>query len=297
MTYTKLSGDVLEHIASEFLYYEDSFHMCCAFVKLKPPKVHFESNKTPSHKYIKIIDREHIESYNFETYNLETKNQSWWISKKIKIRFLKTDGTFNTDLSTIFENIRSSVHFSITTGSQFNQPLPINLSDSIKVIDIGSNTYTHSLPKILPRSLRRLFIRSPRYTHPLPLDLPNIKYLSFNPNFKLSDNLPDSLEYIFLENHHFAFPKKLPKSLKMISISNKYDPYITFNFIHIKENEIKFQYHDHALGILTCTYDYKQKWSSSEHKNNMVEKMSTRSMESIESFLSIDVRKLKVERG
>lgn len=134
------------------------------------------------------------------------------INLKENITFLHFGESFNQP----FEMTETITH--IIFGSSFNQP--INITDSLYHLVLRD---IYNQPIISSNNLIFLMIG---YNFDYPIQLEKVKYLDINCNNEyIINNLPNTLEKIFL-NRGFNLPlDNLPNQLKSIVISNT-------NYIH-----------------------------------------------------------------
>ena len=233
--------DVLEHIASEFLYHEDALNLisCCKDLKIKPYQYNFESNKT-------IQIKENVkETIYFNKFLLYSPNEMNFDNVKINIlKIYIRDRVFK------FPRSLKKIHFGwdynhslneklpqslekIKFGFCYNQPLPNNLPQSLEIIKF-SHSYNQPLPNNLPQSLKIIHFGN-CYNRPLPDNLPPLlEKIRFGTHYNqpLPKNLPQSLEKIdFGWEYNHVLPENLPQSLKEIHFGEKYNKPLSENLL------------------------------------------------------------------
>jgi len=279
-----LSSDILTYIASEFLYYDDSYHLSCISKQcdIKPYQYNFKSNKNLK---IKNIGKKCY----FEEFVLSKKYH--FIFKTYKINMLKIKRKCN--LNDYFEDLEHT-HINVVKFCDFyDKVLPNNLPTTIKEIIFG-HVYNQPFKNNLPDQLEYLFLGK-HYNLPLP------------------EKLPSCLKEIYLSPRFIQIlPLKLPKSLKKIH----FEPYVgevfTIEFSKIEYPQIEFHYFpNNTFQIMLCYFkeiEFKYNYNVSKidqtikEKMNKIKKMNFNNSHiseeivfSICHFLSLDPTHLKIE--
>jgi len=253
---THLSKDIINYIASEFLYYNDAMEFICCSSHCGVQLYQMNFEKLEIKKYQKIPNQKN---------NIEIDccyfNQK--ISKRVKIDQITLSCNTNKTLQQYFKDIHScnpkhlqfgvdreainvdsqSIHFTKNmnktllenlpnsietikfTTWMFDAPLSENLPSSLQKIKLN-DWNNQLLPKNLPPSLKTIIFGN-CYDQPLPNNLPNsIEKLVFDFRYDttLPDNLPKSLKCIkFGFNYNKALPHNLPDSIEKIVFGSMYN--------------------------------------------------------------------------
>jgi len=216
-----MNKDVIQYIASEFLYHKDALHLICCnkTFHINPYQINFESNEN-----IKTVENDFIEIIHFDFFKLIENQVMFETLKKINIKTLHFYVESGKRLEDCFKNIENMSIKQIIFGFDYCSSIQ-KLPQDVELIDFGCK-YNCPLSENLPNTLKHIEF-SFRYNHPLPKKLPqSLKTIDFGGqyNCELPDNLPDSIEkMIFRQNYNQPLPNKLPKKLKELEFSPRFN--------------------------------------------------------------------------
>ena len=225
-----MNQDIIQYIASEFLYFDDSNHLiqCNKHFHVKPYQYNFENN-FDSH-FNNLKKHQSIKFY-FDCFDLSPKEK--YDFENIKVKQLILNDNLTKDLNHYVKNLEKSTieHTIITT--HYDQTLPKNLPNSLIKIDfLIFSRYNLPLPATLPSSLIQINFGEPY-------------------NQKLPEILPNSLKkIIFGQCYDQPLPEKLPKCLELLVFYKEHKKKILGNNYSI-ENNILFK-NNKNLNIEIC---------------------------------------------